>query len=245
MIFASRFIWEQKWEKKYRIAAIAGLWGIVLIGGFINDAQKPKPQPMISQDNCIGPDGKRIGLSPKACEEFNNAWKNKQQDTSASNNATQPTTIASTKNPTLTKAPEKKAEAKKTPEDTFESICNKYGGTNNCSYYKDEVGAWSVTQLIQAKEDFMLFSTSKQISRDFIFAVYATKLPMAHASITITMSGKYYRAGLGADIADTQPDSTWTSKDVGPTIFYDFLKSQTNGTAGDGLNSTYVETNLN
>ncbi|MEK7571654.1 MAG: hypothetical protein AAB553_05265, partial [Patescibacteria group bacterium] len=92
--------------------------------------------------------------------------------------------------------------------------------------------------------DFMLFSTSKQISRDFIFAVYATKLPIAHASITITMPGKYYRAGLGADMADTQSDGTWTSNDVGPSIFYDFLKASANGSAGDGLNSTYVETNL-
>lgn len=165
--------------------------------------------------------------------------KPKEKSSVASTATPIPTNVAPTK------VPEKKKEVKQTPEQTFESICKKYGGTDNCIYDKDASGAWSVTQLIQAKEEFMLFSTSKQISRDFIFAVYATKLPIAHASITITMPGKYYRAGLGADMADTQSDSTWTSNDVGPSIFYDFLKSATNGSAGDGLNSTYVETNLN
>lgn len=240
-------MWKHtNWKPKVKWGITAVFVTLFLLGYGIIANAKPddKTKTVTSETGCIGPDGKRIGLSPKACEEFNNAWRNKQLEVSNSNNTTQPTTVASAKTPTPTKASEKKAEAKKTPEQTFESICNKYGGTNNCSYYKDEVGAWSVTQLIQAKEDFMLFSTSKQISRDFIFAVYATKLPMAHASITITMPGKYYRAGLGADMADTQPDSTWTSNDVGPSIFYDFLKASTNGSAGDELNSTYVETNL-
>jgi hypothetical protein len=253
MAFLTRLIWKQDWKPRTRVIAIALLWGAILIGGMLPDS---KSQAVVAEADCIGPDGKKIGLSQKDCEEFNKAWKDKQETVTISITTVQPTTVTPTSTPkpivqstkvptkTPTKKPEKKVEAKKTPEATFESICNKYGGTNNCSYYKDEAGAWSVTQLIQAKEDFMLFSTSKQISRDFIFAVYATKLPMAHASITITMQGKYYRAGLGADMADTQSDSTWTSNDVGPTIFYDFLKSATNGSAGDGVNSTYVETNL-
>ncbi len=175
-------------------------------------------------------------------------------NTSAPTNTPTPKTASapakahtSTPKPTTipTKAPEKKAElAKQAPEQILEDICKKYGGANNCYYEKDAVGSWSITQLIQPEEDFMLFTTAKQISRDYIFAVYASKLPIIHTSITVNSNGKYYRAGLGADVADTQPDSTWTSKDVGPTIFYDFLKSSTNGSAGDGLNSTYVETNL-
>ncbi len=97
MYFASRFIWQQKWEKKYRVGAIIALWAVVLIGGFVNDAQKPKLQPVTSQGSCIGPDGKQIGLSPDDCVKFNNAWKDQQQGTT-SNNATQPT-VAPTSTP--------------------------------------------------------------------------------------------------------------------------------------------------
>lgn len=139
------------------------------------------------------------------------------------------------------------ADKPKTPEETLEAICQKYGGTDNCVYTKDASGKWAIAQIMQYESDAFMFTGAKQNSRDFIFAVYATKLPISHVAISNNYyaGGKYYRAGLGANVASTQPDSTWSNKSVGPSIFYDFLEGHTNGTSGDGQNSTYVETNLN
>jgi hypothetical protein len=85
MVFASQFIWKQKWDKKYRIAAIAGLWIIVIILGGTGDPQKSQPQPVVSTEGCIGPDGKRIGLSQSECDKFNNAWKKGQESKTSTN----------------------------------------------------------------------------------------------------------------------------------------------------------------
>ena len=109
--FLTHLIWKQKWKAQVRIAVIVGLWSLIIIPGLISDKQKPKAESSASQGNCIGPDGKRIGLSPEGCEEFNNAWKNKQQNTSVSNNTIQPTSQPTTppKNkpvPTNTPAPQ-------------------------------------------------------------------------------------------------------------------------------------------
>ncbi|OGK41511.1 hypothetical protein A2954_00725 [Candidatus Roizmanbacteria bacterium RIFCSPLOWO2_01_FULL_37_12] len=230
MVKLSGLIWKQKWNTKVRIALIMFLWGILPFLGLVSDygsnsAKTTSEQEEVVVSNSIS----QVTTSPTNLPI---------------NSLTSTPNIEATNTPTPSKIPEKKTKAKPKPEQIFEGICQKYGGSNNCSYFEDEIGNWSVTQLIQPKEDFMLFSTSKQLSRDFIFAVYATKLPISHASITISMSGKYYRAGLGADVADTQPDTTWTNKDVGPSIFHDFLKEKTNGSAGDDLDSTYLETNF-
>lgn len=91
MAFLTRFIWKQNWKPRTRVIAIALLWGVVLISGSLT---KDTNQATVTEAGCIGPDGKRIGLTQKACEEFNNKWKNKQQDTiTASNNTTQPTIV--------------------------------------------------------------------------------------------------------------------------------------------------------
>lgn len=95
------------WNKKVK-------WGIsiffllfIIFNNQINQisvrSNSNKPQSV--KFECIGPDGKRIGLSPKACEEFNNAWKNKHQDTSASNSATKSTTGISVTKPVPTNTP--------------------------------------------------------------------------------------------------------------------------------------------
>jgi hypothetical protein len=159
----------------------------------------------------------------------------------------QPSANPTTK-PTSKPAEKPKTESKpatKDPKQVLEDICAKYKVSDNC-IVTQENGKWTITTIYQTEDDFMLFATAKQIARDFIFAIYATELPISHASISINnyQAKAYYRAGLGGDVSKTQPQSTWTNNDVGPTIFYDFLKSHTNGTAGDGQNSTYIETNL-
>lgn len=89
MAFLTRFLWKQNWNVQTRVIAIALLWGVVLIGGALQDN---KSQAVPVEAGCIGPDGKRIGLSPEECEKFNNAWKDKPQESDASNTAIQTTT---------------------------------------------------------------------------------------------------------------------------------------------------------
>ena len=147
----------------------------------------------------------------------------------------------------LTAKPTAKPQAKvtKSPKQVLEDICKKHQAEDNC-IVTQENGKWEVGTILETDTEFMLFDVAKKIARDFIFEVYATKLPIGHAAISINnyQTRKYYRAGLGDDVASKEPQSTWTSNDVGPTIFYDFLKANTTGTAGDYKNSTYVETNL-
>ncbi len=137
----------------------------------------------------------------------------------------------------------------KSPEQIFEEIGQKTSKYSRVLASK-EGDEWVVVNLIQSDELFSgigdLF-TGKDLSRSFIFGVYATGLPVKHASVSINniSAGKFYRAGLSGEVAKTQPKSTWTNREVGPTIFYNFLKQHTNGSAGDGKNSTYIETNLN
>ncbi len=136
----TRLIWKQKWKKRTRIIALALLWGfIILIGSIPDDTSKT----VAVEASCIGPDGKRVDLSPKDCEEFNNKWRNSAQDT---NTAAQPTTIPTnppkptavvaknilvpTKTPTPTKvpAPTKKpvAASKKVTEKINNLVAEKY-----------------------------------------------------------------------------------------------------------------------
>lgn len=159
----------------------------------------------------------------------------------------QPFADSATK-PTSKPTEKPKTESKpaiKDPKQMLENICKKYQASDNCIVMQEN-GKWTITTIYQTDEDFMLFDRAKQVARDFIFAIYATELPISHASISINnyQAKAYYRAGLGEEVAKTQPQSTWTNKDVGPTIFYDFLRTHTDGTAGDGQNSTYIETNL-
>jgi hypothetical protein len=69
------------------------------VGGLTDHSAKPTATTTTVND-CVGPDGKHIGLSPADCEKFNNDWKNGQQ-----NQQTQQPTQA-------TQTPEEKIEAK-------------------------------------------------------------------------------------------------------------------------------------
>jgi hypothetical protein len=96
LVWISRLIWRQKWNKNYRIAAIALLWGFVFVyGGIIDNNNKKLSASLATQPawQCIGPDGKKIDLSQEACDEFNNKWK--QGATQASTSATAQPTKAS------------------------------------------------------------------------------------------------------------------------------------------------------
>ncbi|HSW88015.1 MAG TPA: hypothetical protein VLG12_02520 [Candidatus Saccharimonadales bacterium] len=81
LFWVSRLIWRQKWEKNYRIAAIAALWIVFFLYGASLSQNKTNKQHQVNKSihedwHCIGPDGKRIGLDQQSCDEFINAWKN-------------------------------------------------------------------------------------------------------------------------------------------------------------------------
>lgn len=95
-IWLSRLIWNQKWDKKYRVGALIILWGFVLIYGAIqenNSNRRMAEQAVQPKWECTGPDGKKIGLSKEQCDEFNEKWK--QGATSPSTS----TTVQPTKEP--------------------------------------------------------------------------------------------------------------------------------------------------
>lgn len=87
LIFASKLIWKQKWDKKVRIGLVAALWGGVIIFGMLS---RDTPRSTAVSTGCVGPDGKKVNLTQVECEKFNNAWKNGQQSTQVDNNP-QPT----------------------------------------------------------------------------------------------------------------------------------------------------------
>lgn len=68
------------------------------IGGLTDHSTKPSTTTVAN--DCVGPDGKHIGLNPADCEKFNNDWKQNQQKQQTQ----QPTQISQT--------PEQKIEAK-------------------------------------------------------------------------------------------------------------------------------------
>lgn len=133
----------------------------------------------------------------------------------------------------------------KNPEQILTEIVKKYKANDN-DLVMEESGEWYIVKQAVLDGDFGMFTLSKQFTRDLIFELYATKLPIRSVAVSIqnNSSSKYYRVKLSKDMADTQSPDTWTDKNVGPSIFYDFLKQATNGYSGDGKNSTYVETNL-
>lgn len=247
MGYLTKLIWKQNWSKRTRIIALSALWGTVLIYGMFVNYQEEH-----TLKDCLTPDGKTQKISERACIELTTNWNKTHKPTivqQTDNSSTPPITSPQVNSPTNTPEPTKtptNTPKPQNPDEKLESICNKYGGLDNCIVTKENNGKWSVVQIMQYESDFMMFSLAKQNSRDFIFAIYATKLPISHVAISNNYYAgkKYYRAGLGADVASTQPDTTWTNNEVGPTIFYDFLKSHTNGESGDRQNSTYVETNL-
>lgn len=79
MGFLTNLILKQKWTLAVRISVIIILWSSLIISASLKN-QANKNVVKTNESSCIGPDGKKIGLSPSECEKFNNAWKNKPQD---------------------------------------------------------------------------------------------------------------------------------------------------------------------
>jgi hypothetical protein len=129
-------------NRKIRWLAIAGVLVITIpvtagwYKAITEDAHKQKAtlgQTDTSEGNCVGPDGKRIQLRQQACEEFNNAWKNKPQETKqeiVSIPSIEPTTQNS--NPQRTNST---IQTKSTPSNTPIPQVNSPALTNNDDIY--------------------------------------------------------------------------------------------------------------
>ena len=134
----------------------------------------------------------------------------------------------------------------KTPQQIFEEIGKKTSEKSSV-LVQEEDGQWIVISTVTGGPELGL-SGAKSLARDFIFGIYASGQPIKQAGITITSgTGKYYRAYVGANQAKVESADTWSKPitEVGPTIFYDWLKKvQTGKNDLDLANSTYLETNL-
>lgn len=68
---------------------------------------------------------------------------------------------------------------------------------------------------------------AREYARDFICAAYATGLPINSVAIAINQPNKTIGldVAVGAAVAKTQPTSTWTDHDIGPTNFIHWVES--------------------
>lgn len=144
------WVWKQKWQLWTRIVVIALIW--IFFFAISNSTEKNKTSAVTVDTRCVGPDGKRIDLSPKACEEFNNKWKNKAQDTNiATPTTTIPTntpkpvmaknTLVPTKKPTST--PTKAPVPAKKPVTASKKITDKINNLVAEKYPDFEVTIWN------------------------------------------------------------------------------------------------------
>jgi len=141
-------MWKNtNWNKKVKWGITA--YFILIIIGFnaiANAKPVDKSQAVVGETGCIGPDGKRIDLTQKACEEFNKAWKDKQETLTAT---TQPTITSSistpkpTMQPTKTLTPTRIPEPTKKPSITSKKITDKINNLVAEKYPGFEVTIWN------------------------------------------------------------------------------------------------------
>ncbi|MDQ0890679.1 hypothetical protein QFZ81_005767 [Paenibacillus sp. V4I9] len=92
-----------------------------------------------------------------------------------------------------------------------------------------------------------LKSAAEKVARDFTFAAYATGLPILRTSIQINKPDGIMGllVSVGNNQAITQPASTWTNSQVGPTIFMDWVKKNESQDYKNIDNHTIAKYNFN
>jgi len=144
-----------------------------------------------------------------------------------------------------TKAPKKP----KTPEEQLKAIAKQEVGDDKADVHQVN-GRWVVfaSKMDMDFSEPLAFFGAKQITRDFMFKVYGTKLPIQSVEIVLhsPVDGKYFDAAMGYDVAALNSPDTWTNDAIGPTIFYNFLVQNTNSSESTDTNDagTFVDTNL-
>lgn len=122
----------------------------------------------------------------------------------------------------------------KTPEQILQGVLDKYGKNDN-DVLQQQSGRWYLVKFTDPTNDV---EHAKAISRNFIFDTFATKLPIREVVINVgSFSDRNnFQEALCSDVANKQPQSTWTqNKDNDPfgDQWYTFITNNANGNAGD------------
>ncbi len=105
---------------------------------------------------------------------------------------------------------------------------------------------FAVEATYDLEDGLYLKSAAEKVARDFTFAAYATELPIARTSIIINKPEGIMGllVTVGNNQASTQPVSTWTDSNIGPTIFMDWVEQNTNTDYDDIENHTTIKDNF-
>lgn len=149
----------------------------------------------------------------------------------------QPEITSAMESPTIIK--------EKSPEETLEEIASKYTTEPPIILNEDEGYVVIITGELRELAPLL---KGKEVSRNFIFEVYGSGLPIKQAAIAFhTKDQKKYRSSLSYDIAQKLPTDIWSKSEIeyGYSQFHNFLQANTTGTSLDADKAvTYVETNI-
>lgn len=147
-----------------------------------------------------------------------------------------PKKIVPTSTPTPTPKPVVKTPPTqlKTPEQILQGVLDKYGKNDN-DVLQQQSGQWYLVKFVDPTDSQQ---RAKSLSRNFIFDTFATKLPIREVVINVgSFSDRNnFQEALCGDVANKQPQSTWTqNRDNDPfgEQWYTFLTNNANGNAGD------------
>lgn len=136
--------------------------------------------------------------------------------------------------------------ASMTPEDRIrEAITESVDGLTGIEIYsRNERYAVEATYTLE--DGFGLESAAEKVARDYTFAVYASGLPILRTSIIINKPDGIpgLIVTVGNNQASTQPVSTWTDFSIGPTIFINWVKENSNTDYKNIENHTSIKNNF-
>ncbi|MFZ5366503.1 MAG: hypothetical protein ACOZBZ_04435 [Patescibacteria group bacterium] len=145
-----------------------------------------------------------------------------------------------TEKPTPTPTPD--------PQEIFSKIAREEAGGEETmvSAIQQEDGEWVVVNIVNKWPELFAGTTVKLWALNFISGVYHSGYPIKQAGITVNSPksiGKYFRAFLGKNQANSLTEDDWKSFSASP--FYTWLKDvETSRDEPDRANRTFVEDNL-
>ncbi|MFC5702781.1 hypothetical protein ACFPVX_15875 [Cohnella faecalis] len=140
----------------------------------------------------------------------------------------------------------KEINEKVSKEDQIESaITDAVSELNGIEIYQRD-GRYVVEATYDLEDGPYLKSAAEKVARDFTFAAYATGLPILRTSIIINKPDRIVglTVTVGSAQANTQPESTWSDSKIGPTIFMDWVKQNSNDDYNNLGNHTVAKYNF-
>jgi hypothetical protein len=142
---------------------------------------------------------------------------------------------------------EARLKASVTDEDRIRAAVGKAEtGVKGFEIYKKN-GKYAIEASYDLADGPYLKSAAEKVARDFTFAAYATGLPILRTSIQINKPDGIMGllVSVGNNQASTQPASTWTNSQVGPSIFMDWVKKNESQDYKNIENHTIAKYNFN